>query len=266
MLKGVSFIMTTNQHFIPQFYQRYWQCERKGYIWALDKKFSNVRQRPIKSNCSIDNLYEVDEKKPTNIFENFYREEIEDKYAKDYARLINSRNCRLYFDLADKTMICRLYSNFSARNIINLYKNPQNHALVSHFTLGGNIDRRIERKWLLNVLPFSGSDFEEKLLQYGVHFLVLDKPNIIFSDCLIEQVCYADEYYFPICPYIVAYFSKKNTTEDGVIKKITDEEYKRFLDLYINSSYILQLYSNNRNILDDINRNYHFYYFQITTL
>lgn len=250
--------MTKNQHFIPQFYQRYWQCERTGYIWALDKRYNNVRQRPIKHNCSSELLYEANKKRPTNLFENFYKEEIENKYGDRFARLIKSRNCLLKITESDKTMICKLFTNFSARNDINLYQNLQNHTLASFFTLGDGIDRTVERRYLLNVIASSGGFFENHLLSYKIQILVSDKPNIIFCDRIVEQVCYPDEYFFPICPYMVALFSRTNDSEDMIVRRILDEEYRRFLELYIISPFTSQLYSQDKAVLDNIKKNYSF--------
>lgn len=227
-----------------------------GYVWTLDKKFNSVRQSPIKSNCSLKYIYEADEESPTNLFENQYRREIEDKYGKDYARLVKARVCLQYINLTDKKMLGRLCSNFSARNPVNLYLNMRNQMLVSNFTLGSGIDKRIEKRWLLNVIPFSESNFEEELMKCGVNVLFSDEPIIIFGSCPIEQVNYEREYYFPICPYMLAHFSMKYKANDGVIRKISDDEYKRFIELYVKSKYIRQLYASKRDVLIDIQKNY----------
>lgn len=69
--------MTTNQHYIPRFFQKYWECERRGFIWELDKRYvsssnKGIRQQAIRSRNSEKCLYEADEMNPTNINENWY--------------------------------------------------------------------------------------------------------------------------------------------------------------------------------------------------
>ena len=249
--------MTKNQHYIPKFYQKYWECERKGYLWALDKKHNNIRQVAITNNCSAEYLYEADINEPTNIFENYYKTEIEDKYAGEYLSLVNSRNVHSRISASDKAMVCKLFANFSARNSINLYNNPTNNFIASHFIMDTiNIERG--RRYIQNVMPFSNDLFESKLRSYSIQILTSDKSDIVFCDSLIEQVHYPDEYFFPICPYMTACFSLTDKGRDGLIRKITTDEYDRIIKLYAVDQRVGKIFAKDKSVLENIKRQYHF--------
>ena len=69
--------MTTNQHYIPRFYQKYWECETKGFVWEFDKRHiknadKGITKQAIRSRNTHKCLYESDEDNPTNKFENWY--------------------------------------------------------------------------------------------------------------------------------------------------------------------------------------------------
>ena len=249
--------MTKNQHYIPQFYQKYWECDRKGYLWVLDKKHNNIRQAAIKSNCSAEYLYEADVNDPTNIFEDIYKTEIEDKYARAYSKLVNSRNVHCRISASDKAMICKLFANFSARNSLNLYNNPVNNFIASHFVIDGS-NLKVERRYIQNVMPFSNDLFESRLLSYNIQILTSDKPDIVFCDSLIEQIYYPDEYFFPICPYMTAYFSSTGKGLDGLIRKITTDEYNRMVGLYAVDQRVNKIFARDKTVLEDVKSQYHF--------
>ena len=89
--------MVINEHIIPRFYQKYWQCSRDVFLWCLEKKYSHqgVRQRPISKNCCEKYVYEADQYHPNNVFEKAYSE-YETKYAPFYADLVHMcTNCSL---------------------------------------------------------------------------------------------------------------------------------------------------------------------------
>ena len=261
--------MTTNQHFIPQFYQRYWECEQKGFLWELDKRHINgtnrgIRRQAIRTRNSQDNLYEADEDNPNNAIENWYSK-FETLYAVRYSKLINSRLCLCRIPENDKLMICRLFAHFSARNPINLYNSSRNNALASHFTLG-EPNKKIDRRYIQNLVAFTEggmneifgddqkiySNFEKELISCKLQFLVTDEPKIVFCNRLIEQICYLNEYYFPVCPTIVAFFSKSDDINDKEIRKMTSEEYKRFIQLYLRSKSVEKIYANNKGALENM--------------
>lgn len=261
--------MTTNQHFIPQFYQRYWECEKMGFLWEFDKRHTNgrdkgIRRQAIRTRNSQDCLYEADEDNPNNAIENWYGK-FETLYAIRYKNLINSRACLCRISENDKLMICRLFAHFSARNPINLYNNPRNNAVAAHFTLGVP-NKRIDRRYIQNIVAFTQggmfeifgddqimySDFEKELISCKLQILVTDEPIIVFCNGLIEQVCYPDEHYFPVCPTMVAFFSKSEEIIDRGIRKMTSEEYKRFIRLYLENESVKQIYANNKSVLENI--------------
>jgi len=78
-------------------------------------------------------------------------------------------------------------------------------------------------------------DFANELMTYKMQILVSDKTNIIFSDSIIRQVhC--------------------------------DEKYTRFIEMYINSPYVEQIFSSDKSTLEKINQSYHFYMIDIKKL
>lgn len=261
--------MTTKQHFIPQFYQRYWECEKKGFLWELDKRHTNgtdkgIRRQAIRTRNIQDYLYEADEDNPDNAIENWYGK-FETLYAARYEKLINSRTCLCRISDNDKRMICRLFANFSARNPINLYNSPKNNAIASHFTLG-EPNKRIDRRYIQNLVAFTEggmneifgddqniySNFEEELISCKLQVLVTDQPRIVFCNRLSEQVCYYNEYYFPVCPTMVASFSKSDNINDKEIRKMTSEEYKKFIQLYLKNKSVEKIYAINKSVLENM--------------
>ena len=69
---------------------------------------------------------------------------------------------------------------------------------------------------------------------------------------MIQQVSYRNEYYFPICPYIVARFSAFSKYEDKMIKRITDEEYLRFTNLYYKNRIVERIYACSDTVLKEL--------------
>ena len=266
--------MTTNQHYIPQFYQKCWECEKKGFLWELDKRHrknpnKGIRMQAIRTRNSQTLLYEADIDNPNNAFENWYGR-FETLYACLYKRLIDSSKCICQISTADKLMLCRLFANFSARNPINLYNNRKNNAFAALFTLGESnpvIDRRSiqnlialiegelievfgneEEKHSLNML----GEFARELYSRNIQILISSKPNIVFCDNMIEQVSYPYEFYFPISPTMLAYFSNKHNQEDKMVRKITSEEYRRFTQLYLRCKKVERIYACSRSVLESL--------------
>ncbi|MBR3468372.1 MAG: DUF4238 domain-containing protein [Lachnospiraceae bacterium] len=266
--------MTTNQHYIPQFYQRLWECEKKGHIWELDKRHrknadKGIRMQAIRTRNSQNCLYEADKNTPNNAVENWYGK-FETLYAESYRKLIDSRMCLCKISDKDKLMLCKLFANFSARNPLNLYDNRRNNALASCFTLG-EPNPVIDRRYIQNLVAFAEGEmievfggenekgnpemlgeFTRELYSCNVQILVSAEQNIVFCDYIIEQVSYPDEYYFPICPTMLAVFSKEQDIIDKSIRRITAEEYKRFSQLYLKSTVIERIYANNRCVLENL--------------
>ena len=258
--------MVKNQHYIPQFYQKYWECERKGYLWTLNKKYSKqgIRQHSIRRNCSDEYTYEDDIENPDNAFEHWYGV-FETKYAPQYANFINGRFCLQRVSLKQKEMICLLYAHFSARNKTNVYENTKNRFIASHFTLGFE-NKIVDNRCMLNMVALANggtiegttSGFAKELMTFKMQILISDKPNIVFSDSIIQQIHYSEEYFFPLCPTMVARFTKSGETVDREIKRITDDEYSRFIDLYTTSTYVWQLFASNKDTLEEIRKKYIF--------
>ena len=261
--------MTENQHYIPQFYQKYWECERKGYIWEFDKKYSNgnnrgIRQQAIRTRNSVPFLYEADEHNPTNATENWYGK-FESIYSNRIKTLLSRRACLQMISEVDKLTICRLYANFSARNPMNLYNNPFNNMLASHFTLG-EPNPHIDRRHIQNLIAFSEGammeifggdshimgDFEKELLSSNLQILISNEANIVFCDSIISQVRNYNELFFPICPSLVAYFSRKPTKYDRIIRKITEDEYTIMIRVYLLSQNVRKIYANSRATLETV--------------
>ena len=141
----------------------------------------------------------------------------------------------------------------------------KNNAIASHFTLG-EPNKRIDRRYIQNLVAFTEggmneifgddqniySNFEEELISCKLQVLVTDQPRIVFCNRLIEQVCYYNEYYFPVCPTMVAFFSKSDDINDKEIRKMTSEEYKRFIQLYLNNKSVEKIYANNKSVLENM--------------
>lgn len=252
--------MVRNQHFIPVFYQKYWESERQGYVWGFEKNYSNqgIRQFAISHNCSKEYLYEGDSSNPTNTFENLYKE-FETRAAKPYSRFVNSRNCIQRVDRDSKELLSDIYSNFSARHERNLYGNLENHRLASFFTLGEK-DKTIDRRYILNVISLSNSrvyegvesEFGNQLISYNLEVLVSHEPKILFFDCITQQIHYKGEYFFPICPTMVARFTDDENSVDGAVRSIQEEEYKRYIEMYVLHPLVTKVFSSEKDILERI--------------
>lgn len=265
--------MTHNQHYIPQFYQRYWECERKGFIWEFDKEHRNgrnkgIRQQAIRTRNSIQCLYEADKDNPTNAVENWYGK-FETLYSNRLKALLNRRSCMQMISETDKSMICKLYAHFSARNPMNLYNNRFNNSLASHFTLG-EPNPLIDRRYIQNIIAFSegammeifGGDpefmgnFERQLQSYNLQILISNQENIVFCDSIISQVRNNKELFFPICPSLVAYFTRNLTACDRMLRKITDDEYMRMIRIYLLNHSVKKIYAKSRSTLEYLYNNY----------
>lgn len=260
--------MTTNQHYIPRFYQKYWGCETQGFVWELDKQHitnadKGITKQAIRSRNTQECLYEVDEKKSTNKFENWYRE-VEAYYADCYKRLVDSIDRQGEITKKGKLLLCKMFAQFSARNPNNLYCNPKSQFLAASYRLLTN-NWSIDQRYLQNMIAFleggmgemfdgiskSHSDFEKELLSYRLQILISDEPQIVFCNSITEQVCYWKEYYFPISPTMLASFSKSDVSTDMEIRKITSEEYLRFIRLYLRNPRVTHLFAKRRLPLDN---------------
>ena len=62
-----------NQHYIPQFYQRYWDAGEKR-VYRYNKKGDRLSLKPvsIRRNCSEHRLYEPNKNNPHYVFEDIY--------------------------------------------------------------------------------------------------------------------------------------------------------------------------------------------------
>ena len=256
--------MTKNQHYIPRFYQQYWECEHKGHLWLWDKNYSKqeIRHHSIKKNCSGEYIYEGDIQNPDNAIEYWYGK-FETRCALRYTKFIKSRFCLKRVSLEQKNVICHLYAHLSARNRINIYENTQNRAIASRFTLGV-MDEDVDRRYMLNLVALtesgtikeSTSTFAKELMTYKMQILISDKPNIVFCDNVIRQIHSMEEYFFPLCPTMLAHFIKSDEVADGEVRKITETEYSRFIDSYIASDYVKRLYASNKYTLEEIRNKY----------
>lgn len=259
--------MTKNQHFIPRFYQKYWECEKQGHLWSYDKKLKTICKRPITANCSEDFLYEADVDSPDNAMENWFGK-FESLYSGQYKKLINSRTCISRLSEQDKKLICKFFANFSARNPKNLYENPENNLFAARFTLGIE-DKKKDRRSINLLLAISEGgmseiispekeilgDFEETLRSSKLQLLYTNEPKIVFCDSIVKEVSCAGECFFPLCPNMVACFSFDNNIEDRSVRQMTDEEYRRFILLYSRSRLVNRIYAQSEEILERITRN-----------
>lgn len=248
--------ITKNEHYIPQFYQESWECkERKKHIWSFDKSTCSIKMVAIKNNCSKDYLYEADENDPNNLFEKKHKVEYEDKYCGQFRNLLSSINCLMHASDSDKEMLIDIFLNFSSRHPYNLYNNPINNALVSRFSIG-NIDKRVETRWLLNLLPFCNIN---DMNDYKVEILISKSSDLCFSDCITIDNQYGNIKFFPLTPNVVACFSKKTGCVDKCIRRINDEEKLKFLNMYIASDYVRKIYANNKDTIELVRNKYIFH-------
>ena len=253
--------MTENQHYIPQFYQRFWTSETPGRVWALDKTHKSIRQKAISHSCSDSNTYEADLCNPNNVIDDCYNA-FENKYSVKFKSVMGYRYVLTRFSYDQKTLIARLFGHFSARNPYNIYEDSRAAIVISMFTIGDTKnaidDRYLKNAYALgqgSTIEDSPGDFEEELMTYNMQVLISDKPNIVYSDCIIEQLYNNSEFFFPLCPNMVAHFAGKIDDDDGLIRKITDEEYYRFLSYYASDDRVSYIYSNNENVLKGIINN-----------
>ena len=257
---------TKSSHFIPRFYQKYWEIsELKGRLYVLQKnEYSKVRYKGIKSNCCEDYLYAIDIKNPDNIFEHHYRD-FENKIAPQYARMVNqilNLKCLQKVSEDDKRLICKIFAHLSARNPQNVYSADSLFATLP-FTLGYE-DRKLDIRALQNVYAFgqSGavdgimSKFEQDLNERSITILVSDKPNIFFVDNIIKCTEFT---HFPLSPYIIVKFHE-DVNSDRFIQRIADNEYESYLKEYVESMEVHKMFASNRDVLQSIKDRYVFYY------
>lgn len=255
-----------NQHVIPQFYQYYWESESKGRLWALCKTedYEKVRLRAIRNNCSYDYVYEGDERNPSNCYDKYYQR-YENSISTVYKRFINGMTMTYRIPKEDKRMVCQLFAHLSARNPKNIYGNLINLLLASKYTLGFE-DRKVDQRHLLNMIALADSgangetitEFANDLMTYKMQVLITTENNIVFCDSIMQQLYQKNELFFPLCPSMVAWFTRDLRIEDGLIRKISREEYERFINRYIKSNLVYEIYSKDRKILDEICKKYIF--------
>ena len=248
--------LTRDDHFIPQFYQNSWECsEKRKHVWRFEKKYLSVDTVAIKKNCSEEYLYEADKNAPDNVFEKKHKQEIEDVYCVKLKSLLDRINCIVNITDEDKEAIITLFENFSSRHPDNLYKNPINNAIVSHFTIGDSNEER-EKRFFLNILPFTDII---SLDAYKVELLFSPQGYIVFSDCITIGNQYSDEMYFPLSPYVVALISKSDGCIDKSIKRITAREIDSLINLYIASGKVTRIFSNNKQLIGFVKEKYIFW-------
>lgn len=259
--------ITENQHYVPKSYQKYWSINRNGYIWELDKQSYEIRKTTTNSSCSLNYLYEADKTHPDNIFEKKYSH-FEQKCGNIYRRLFNARNCLIKISDYDKEMICKIFANFSARHPFNLYGNLNNTILASYFRIETEpkyISIRILQNLIaiMNIMPMENnqlrkSEFEKQLLSSNLQILVTSEPKICFCNSLIEQIGTETEWFFPLNPYMLAYFSTNATAENKTIRKITESEYKTYIRLYAFHPLVRYIYATDASILEQIKTDAYF--------
>ena len=57
---------------------------------------------------------------------------------------------------------------------------------------------------------------------------------------------------------MVALFTREPSLGDKVIRRITQEEYKRFVDIYLKSKHTWEVYTANKEVLERISKEYEF--------
>lgn len=165
----------------------------------------------------------------------------------------------------NKRVMCRFFAHLSARHPLNLYQNAFNNMLASHFSLG-EPNKIIDRRHIQNLIVFYEGgmmevfgddeiifgDFEKDLRSCNLQILVAEDESVVFCDALISQVGYINEYYCPICPTMVAFFSESKMVKDKTIRKITEEEYRKIARLYLVSSKVRKIYAKSKSVLERI--------------
>ena len=236
-------------------------CEQSGRVWGLEKKYNNIRLKAISKNCSRDYTYESDPNNPNNVIDDCYYE-FENKYSDLYKSLIDSRNCSIKLTYEQKRLICRMFSHFSARHPYNIYEDSLPGIVTSIFTISGDEKTNEEDRFLRNAyalgqgstLEDSPGDFEEELMTYNLQLLVSCNGDIVYSDCIIKQLYHHYEYFFPLCPHVVALFSEYIRESDCTFRKITNAEYERFINCFLLDDRVKNIFANKKTVLEQLQR------------
>ena len=241
--------MTKNQHFIPQFYQRFWKCE-DNYIYRLNKKTGRIDKVSIKNNCSKDYLYEPDINKPNNFFENNYSEK-ENEYSKSFSTLIPILESGLKLKLSDKDR--RTISGFIG-NLISRHPDSIDEAFKSKFldifTIGLD-DKVVEKKYVSLVF----STVQEKEISdflYSLNIRIIKCNNlakniVCFSNKIFSFKDNKNNFflYFPLSPNLLLKFDNSSLNVS-----YGNFEVNEFFNALCFRKSIKEIYANNKEILE----------------
>lgn len=116
-------VMTKKQHYVPQFYMKYWLCDESKKIYYLDLKHKRTGHSYPKSICFKDYQYEIgkirNEYMCPNIFENEYGK-LETKVSDVLQRLFpimdNNSSAALIFSSEEKELLRKFVLNMFLRN------------------------------------------------------------------------------------------------------------------------------------------------------
>jgi hypothetical protein len=268
-------VKTKIQHYIPQFYQRNWQDVIADNI-GKDTEFKRVYQyikksdeftiTTIKNCCQEQNLYEASKKHSTNYFEKQYSK-IEGEISSQIQSLISIlKNISLFYPYEyrnslllstsvtdeEKNMLIKFLSHLSARHPDSVYKNSKhmsaNYSLTEEQKKIHSYDKLTETertKLKYNYLALENNSLEKKLKEQGykIQILVSDEPKIFYCNAITSKlVTKDDEYFLPLSPTILVWFTKNIFITDKKVCPLNNETYKKFVKTYFNNDTVVEIY------------------------
>lgn len=273
------------QHYIPQFFQRNWKNEiesnkgkEEGFIriYRYVKATNEFTTITIKNCCQEKNLYEPCQTKPTNYFEQRYckiESEISNRFlilfsffellffkkGKPEIEKIKYSNSMTIIE-EDKKMLIKFLSHLSARHPYSVYGSTENINRINDYELSNeqkkihnydHLNKTSKERLVLNYLALENNKLEEKIKNYKIQIFVSDKPNIFFCDAITDKLVTKDnEYFLPVSPYILVWFTKNIFITDKKILPINNNIYEKFVKTYFNNYTVKEIYGIEKKYID----------------
>lgn len=271
------------QHYIPQFFQRNWKNqietnnsreENMYRIYKYDKKNNIFTTTTIKNCCQEKSLYEPNKAKPNNYFEKQYCKleveishklfemlgMIEKMVFKNGNPETEKINNTMQIIQEQKEMLMKLLAHLSSRHPQSVYGDITHINHISDYSLTenqkqihnyNNLNKEGKTRVILNYLALEDNRFEEKLKDYKVQIFISSEPNIFFSDNITNKIVTKDsEYFLPLTPYVLVWFTKNIFITDKKILPINKGIYEKFVKTYFNNNAVKEIYGIKQQYLD----------------
>lgn len=276
------------QHYIPQFFQRNWKNQIQSNsdkkeesllrIYKYEKKKNLFSTTTIKNCCQEKNLYEPNKSKPNNYFEKQYCKlegeishkifetigMIEKMIFKDENPQIEKINNNMQILQEQKEILIRFFAHLSSRHPQSVYGDISHINHINDYLLTStqkqihnynNLNKESKSRLVLNYLALEDNRFENRLKDYKLQVFISDQPDIFFCDNITSKIVTQDnEYFLPLTPYILIWFTKNIFITDKKILPINKSIYEKFVKTYFNNPAVNEIYGINQQYLDIVKK------------